>query len=68
LEILKQEDLKIISKIPDTADTYDIACRLYIIYKIRKGKEAVQRGEVLSIEDLRKEIDSMVTMVCAGKK
>ena len=58
MENLKQEALSVISKTPDTAEIDDIMYRLYMIDKIRKGKEAVQLGEVVSIEDLKKEIES----------
>ncbi len=58
MENLKQEALNVISKMPDTAEIDDIMYRLYVIDKVRKGREAVQRGEVLSIEDLKKEIRS----------
>ena len=58
MESLKQEALNVISKMPDTAEIDDIMYRLYIIDKVRKGREAVQRGEVLSMEDLKKEIRS----------
>lgn len=58
MENLKQEALNVISKMPDTAEIDDIMYRLYVIDKIRKGREAVQRGEVVSIEDLKKEIES----------
>ena len=57
MESLKQEALNVISKMPDTAEIDDIMYRLYVIDKVRKGREAVQRGEVLSIEDLKKEIE-----------
>ncbi len=43
---------------PDTAEIDDIMYRLYVIDKVRKGREAVQRGEVLSVEELKKEIES----------
>jgi len=43
---------------PDTAEIDDIMYRLYVIDKVRKGRESVQRGEVLSIEELKKEIES----------
>jgi len=43
---------------PDTAEIDDIMYRLYVIDKVRKGREAVQRGEVVPIEDLKKEIES----------
>ena len=58
MESLKQEALNVISKMPDTAEIDDIIYQLYVIVKVRKGREAVQRGEVVSIEDLKKEIES----------
>ena len=58
MESLKQEALNVISKMPETAKIDDIMYRLYVIDKVRKGREAVQRGEVVSIEDLKKEIES----------
>ena len=58
MESLKQEALNVISKMPDTAQIDDIMYRLYVIDKVRKGREAVRRGEVLSIEELKKEIES----------
>ena len=58
MESLKQEALNVISKMPDTAEIDDIMYRLYVIDKVRKGREAVKRGETISIEDLKKEIES----------
>ena len=58
MESLKQEALNVISKMPETAEIDDIMYRLYVIDKVRKGREAVQRGEIVSIEDLKKEIES----------
>ena len=58
MESLKQEALNVISKMPDTAEIDDIMYRLYVVDKVRKGREAVQQGEVVSIEDLKKEIES----------
>ena len=58
MESLKEEALNVISKMPDTAEIDDIMYRLYVIDKVRKGREAVQRGEVVSIEELKKEIES----------
>ena len=57
MESLKKEALNVISKMPETAEIDDIMYRLYVIDKVRKGREAVQRGEVVSIEDLKKEIE-----------
>ena len=58
MESLKQEALNVISKMPDTAEIDDIMYRLYVVDKVRKGREAVRRGEVLSIEELKKEAES----------
>ena len=58
MESLKQEALNAISRMPDSADIDEIMYRLYVIDKVRKGKEAVERGETLSIEELKKEIES----------
>jgi len=58
MESLKQEALNVISKMPDTAEIDDIMYRLYVVDKVRKGREAVRQGEVVSIEDLKKEIES----------
>jgi len=57
MESLKQEALNVISKMPETAEIDDIMYRLYVVDKVRKGREAVQQGEVVSIEDLKKEIE-----------
>ncbi|MGV7224100.1 MAG: hypothetical protein ACQ9MH_21570 [Nitrospinales bacterium] len=57
MESLKQEAINVISKMPETAEIDDIMYRLYVIDKVRKGREAVQRGEVVSIVDLKKEIE-----------
>ena len=58
MESLKQEALNVISKMPDTSEIDDIMYRLYVVDKVRKGREAVKQGEVISIEDLKKEIES----------
>ena len=57
MESLKQEALKVISKKPDTAEIDGIMYRLYVIDKVRKGREAVQRGDVAPIEYLKKEME-----------
>jgi len=44
--------------LPDSVNIDEIMYRLYVIDKVRKGKEAVEKGEVISIEDLKKEMES----------
>jgi hypothetical protein len=56
MDSLKQELLKAISNLPDNSDIDDIMYRLYVLDKVRKGHEAVLRGDTISLEDLKKEI------------
>jgi len=58
METLKQEALKAISKLPETANIDDIMYELYVIDKVKKGREASGHGESLSIEDLKREMQS----------
>ena len=58
MENLKQEALNVISKMPETADIDDIMYRLYVIDKVRKGREEPKAGRLISIEDLEKEIEA----------
>lgn len=57
MQTLKQEAIDAISKMPDPATIDDIMYRLYVIDKIRKGREAADRGDVTSIDDLKKEVE-----------
>jgi len=58
MQNLKQEAINAISKMPDSADIDEIMYRLYVIDKVRKGRDAVERGDTHSLEELRKEIES----------
>jgi hypothetical protein len=58
MESLKQEAITAIRKLPESADIDEIMYRLYVIDKIRKGEEAIKRGDYATIEDLKKEIES----------
>jgi predicted transcriptional regulator len=54
----KEEALETIGKLPDDTDMDEIMYRLYVLDKIRKGREAVEQGRTVSSEELRREIDS----------
>ena len=58
MENLKQEAINAISKLPDSADIDEIMYRLYVIDKVRKGREAIEQGDTISIEELKREIES----------
>jgi len=58
VETLKQKAIKAISKLPESASIDGIMYELYVIDKVKKGREAAKRGESISIEDLKKEMQS----------
>lgn len=58
METLKQEAIKAISKLPESANIDDIMYELYVIDKVKKGREAAERGESISTEVLKKEMQS----------
>ena len=58
MNTLKQEALAAIEQLPETADIDAIMYKLYVIDKVRKGREAVEKGETISVEDLKREIES----------
>jgi hypothetical protein len=58
METLKQEAIKAISRLPDAASIDDIMYELYVIDKVKRGREASTSGESFYIEELKKEIQS----------
>jgi hypothetical protein len=58
METLKEEAINAISKLPESADIDDIMYRVYVIDKIKKGQEAVKKGEVVTVESLKEEMKS----------
>jgi len=58
MQAAKQEALNTIGQLPEDADMDEIMYRLYVLDKVRKGQEAVVRGETISSEELKREIDS----------
>ena len=58
MNTLKQEAIMAISQLPETVDVDTIMYRLYVIDKVRKGREAVEKGEPISEENLKREIES----------
>ena len=58
METLKQEAIKAISKLPEIASIDDIMYELYVVDKVKKGREAAQSGNAISVEDLKKEMQT----------
>lgn len=53
----KQEALESIRKLPDDADMEAIMYQLYVIDKVRKGQDAVNKGQLTTSEELLREIE-----------
>jgi len=58
MNTLKQEALTAISQLPETTDVDTIMYKLYVIDKVMKGRIAVENGETISTENLKREIES----------
>jgi len=58
MEILKTEAANAIARLPESANIDDIMYELYVIDKVKKGQEAAKRGETISIEDIKIEMQS----------
>ncbi|MCP5197968.1 MAG: hypothetical protein H6970_15625 [Gammaproteobacteria bacterium] len=53
----KQDALDAIERLPKSADMDEIMYRLYVLDKIRKGRQAVAEGNTLSSEQLKREME-----------
>jgi len=58
MQTIKQEALDAISRLPDSVNLEDIMYRLFVLDKIRRGQEAVQKGETITTQDLKTEIET----------
>ena len=56
---VKQEALKAISSLPETATIEDMMYRLYVIEKVNKGLDDVNNGRVTSHDNLIKEMQKL---------
>ncbi len=57
MEPAKKEALDSIAKLPDDADMDEIMYRLYVLDKVRKGREAVAAGHTIPHDELKREIE-----------
>ena len=58
MQAAKQDALNTINQLPDNTDMEEIMYRLYVLDKVRKGQEAIDRGDTLTSEALQQDIDS----------
>jgi hypothetical protein len=55
---IKQEALRAINELPDNVDIEEIMYRLYILAKIRKSQQAIEKKQILSSDELKLEIET----------
>ena len=53
----KQEAIKAIQRLPDSVDFDEIVYRLYVLNKVHQGLQDVEKGRVISSEELQREIE-----------
>ncbi len=58
MQAAKQDALDTINQVPESADMEEIMYRLYVLDKVCKGQEAVERGDTLISDELKRDIDS----------
>lgn len=51
----KQEAIKVISSLPESADFEEMMYKLYVLEQIHKGQEQVKEGKITNIDDFEKE-------------
>ena len=56
METKKEDVLNALSHLPENAEIDDYMYRLYVIDKIKKGQDAIIKGEFISSEALRQEV------------
>ena len=57
MQPVKQEALNTIGQLPEYVDMDEIMYRLYVVDKIRKSQQAVEDGQTISHDDIKKEVD-----------
>ncbi len=49
----KQQMLKVIEDLPDDAGVEDALDRLFLLYKVERGRRQADRGELITQEEVR---------------
>jgi hypothetical protein len=55
---IKQEALRTINALPDDTDIEEIMYRLYVLDKVRKGQNDIEQKQILSSDELKREIET----------
>lgn len=57
----KEQVQAVLSKLPDNCSLEDVQYQLYVIQKVTRGLEAVDRGEGIGHEDAKKRLERWLT-------
>lgn len=57
MQPFKQDAIDLITQLPDDVDVDEIMYRLYVLDKVRKGREAVEQRRTISHEYVKREIE-----------
>ncbi|MDI6687498.1 MAG: hypothetical protein QME06_04675 [Desulfobacterales bacterium] len=57
MQLLREEVIKVISRMPESVDIDEVIYQLYVIDKIRKGRDASAKKDAISVDALKKEIE-----------
>lgn len=55
---IKQEALRTINALPDDTNIEEIMYRLYVLDKVRKGQQDIERKQILSSDELKREMET----------
>lgn len=58
MQAIKQLALDTIQELPEDVDLDEIMYRLYVLDKVRKGRQAVDQGRILAGDDLKRQMES----------
>jgi hypothetical protein len=57
MQPLKQEVMETLQRLPEDVDIDEIMYQLYVLDKLRKSREAIERDDVIAQDDLKREIE-----------
>jgi hypothetical protein len=57
----KEDALRIVGQLPDEATLEDIQYHLYVLQKVENARQAIDRGDVLSQEEVERRMERWLT-------
>lgn len=53
MNIAKEEVQNLLDNMPDECDIEDLHYRLYVLEKIKRGQQAIEKGDILTQDEVR---------------